>query len=979
MQAKGKLDLQVDDSGMEAALVFVPDDERGSLWNKPKIANFLEEKGIVTGISEEALDGALAEFSEAEEKVRKVVAEGTPPEQSETFYHWEECPVPEELSAEAERILTTAPPPEITRSRSSREKVKKKVSKKSNLPFVKPKQEVVEQWETKKWEEPVEVDPTVVDSGWVDEGQLIAKKEQGQEERSGLSVYGTRVRPSGEEKEEFFPGRGLREDREALYALYSGFLRRGEHWAEVIPFSRHRWELTESKDRATCYLSFQPGEEAAPVPGAEHILEAARQRGFTQEELLPTDEVERLIRSALKSGEEIREEPLTLARDGWYEITVSEDKLKATLSMEKGSARGKALPLKEVAREIKKRGFKGLDFEKVKSDLLEFYRSEGRELHDYLLAEGTAPEKAPDRSIEFTCEFLPEEEMERLLEAAKKQVTAEEYPSLKVYPLKEVQKMAWVKQETVFAELSTREQAASGEDVFGRPLEGKPGNDPDLDMHEHVGLKNDFLYAETEGILDKGEAEGEIKLRVRRHRDAAVTVTLSKDAMQAFLTLQEAEGSGEPLTLERVSAALEQRGVVKGINSAAVSNALEKARGGEEVEGFKVAEGIPPIDPGRSRLKFAVRRASGKSYTIKENGKADYKQQDHITTVEKDQLIARIVSSDTKPRDGWDVLGNKKPAKDPPPLSLEIGENIRQEEGETGGTKLYAQENGELYYDQKRIRVHTVHTVQNDVDLHTGNINFPGEVQVGGNVTRGFYVMAGSDVKIAGNIEGALVSSGGSVTVKQGIVGGNKAVVRAKKDIRTTFAEQATLLAVGDLKVKNSCLRCDIKCNGTLQLVSPKGELVGGETQTRRGLAAQQLGNEKHVTTRISFGQDYLVFDQIQKQEKEIGKLKENITQLDNQMRDYEKRGQRKALDNARNEKLKLMKLIEKRSMHLFSLRERYEEHFESRIEVRGKVYPGVIFESHGRFLEISSVKQKVAFTFDEEKGRIVEQEIKEE
>ena len=129
MQAKGKLDLQIDDSGMEAALVFVPDQEHGSLWNKPKIANFLEEKGIVTGISEEALDGALAEFSEAEEKVRKVVAEGTPPQQAETLYHWEECSVPEELSAEAERILTTAPPPEITRSRSSREKVKKKVSK----------------------------------------------------------------------------------------------------------------------------------------------------------------------------------------------------------------------------------------------------------------------------------------------------------------------------------------------------------------------------------------------------------------------------------------------------------------------------------------------------------------------------------------------------------------------------------------------------------------------------------------------------------------------------------------------------------------------------------------------------------------------------------------------------------------------------------------------------------------------------------
>lgn len=964
---------------MEAALVFVPDEENGSVWNKPKIENLLEEKGVVTGVSGESLEEALTAFAGAEEKVRKVVAQGQQPRPAKKSFEWEECPIPEELNEEAERVLTTAPPPEITRSRSSKEKVKKKVSKKSSLPFVKPKEEVVERWETKKWEEPVEVDPAVLATGWADEGQLIAKPAEGQEARSGLSVYGKRVPPEEEQNEEFFSGRGVREDREGLKATHSGFLRRGKNWAEVIPFSRHAWSLSESKDHATCYLSFEPGEEAATPPSARTILEAAKERGFTEEELLPEDEVQRLIRSAVKSGTAVEDQSITKARDGWYEITVTEDKLKATLSMRKGTAGGHPLSLKEAAADIKKRGFKDLDFEAVKSDLLEFYRGKERELRDYLLAEGTAPGKADDRTLEFTCEFVGEEELERLKKAAQEGSSSEEYPSLEEFPIDAVGRMAKVKKETVFAELSSGEAGEPGVDVYGKTLEGQPGSEPQLVMHEQVKRKDDSIYARTDGVLDVGEGEEALELRVRHHRDARVEVTLSDDAMQAFLSLTRAEGSGEQLSLERVSSELERQGVVKGINSGAVSNALEKAKAGEEVKNFKVAEGVPAIDPGRSRLKFAVRRATGKSYTIKENGKADYKNQDHITTVEKDQLIGHIVSSETKPKDGWNVLGKTLPAKEPPPLSLEIGDNIRREEDGQGNVKLYAEANGELYYDQKRIRVQTVHQVENDVDLSTGNLKFPGEVQIRGSVTRGFYVMAGSDVKVAGNVEGALVSSGGTVTVMQGIVGGNKAVIRAKREIETTFAEQATLLPVGDLKVKNSCLRCTIKCNGTVRLVSGKGELVGGEVQARRGVEAQQLGNKKNVTTRISFGQDYLVLDQIQKQEREIGKVKEKITALDNQMRELEKSGKRQELDKARREKLKLMKLIEKRSMHLFSLRERYEEHFESTVTIRGTVYPGVVLESHGRFLEINSEKEKVQFSFDEESGKILERELRRE
>ncbi len=107
----------------------------------------------------------------------------------------------------------------------------------------------------------------------------------------------------------------------------------------------------------------------------------------------------------------------------------------------------------------------------------------------------------------------------------------------------------------------------------------------------------------------------------------------------------------------------------------------------------------------------------------------------------------------------------------------------------------------------------------------------------------------------------------------------------------------------------------------------------------------------------------------------EIERLKALILQTDKRMKDLERSGF--ALDEVRQDKTKLLKLIEKRSLRVFDFRERFEEHHESAVVVRGVVHPGVVLESHNRFLEIQSRKERVAFTFDVQLGRIVEKPLK--
>jgi uncharacterized protein (DUF342 family) len=245
---------------------------------------------------------------------------------------------------------------------------------------------------------------------------------------------------------------------------------------------------------------------------------------------------------------------------------------------------------------------------------------------------------------------------------------------------------------------------------------------------------------------------------------------------------------------------------------------------------------------------------------------------------------------------------------------------------------------------------------------------------VGGSVLSGFSLVAGGDVAISGAVEASLVSSEGAVRIVEGMKGARKGTIRARLGIEAAFAEQALLLAVGDVRLKSGCVLCNVKTNGRLVVTAEKGSLIGGLCRARKGVDVAVLGSENYAKTEISFGQDYLVGDQIDAEEREIEKLKALILQSDRTMAELESAGA--GLDRIRQDKVKLLKLLEKRTHRIFDLREKFEAHVDSEVRVRGSVFPGVILESHNRFFEVRTRKSKVAFSFDQQLGRIIERPL---
>ncbi len=970
----GVLKLEVPEGGAYLDAIITPNAEEGDEWTPDKLLELLEERGVTAGYTRESVTEALRTISTSDEtSPRARLAEGVSPEpQKPETVEWEELPVPEEVEPYRERLLSEAEPPEIFREKKQRIKKSRPSEKKSVFGLGGQKNE--EYYETIVSRERVYIDPHVEQTGYAHEGERIGVVNEADNGSPGKDIYGRVIQPKRLSDIRFYNGPNTNRKARELFSETDGFVRIGKNWVDIVPFAFHDWGIRQSGDKATCLLDFEPGSALAPRPTAEEVIAAAGEEGFEKDLLLPEDEIAALLAQSIESGDGLEGVPLSKSRDASFDIFVSEDKLTAVLNLHKGRGRGKPLVLKEVGKAIKESGLKGLDFKKISEEVKAFYQSEETDLIGYLLAEGREPVQGPEREVEWGVRFMSEQEME----AQREELVS--HPdrlagllSLGEFPLSSVNLMGSVQKEQMIATVSPPVPGESGVDVYGKEIPAPAAPGPRFRCFEHVEEKEGVYVASRSGILDRADLEGITYLRVRPHNDAYVEVSMAQDRMSASLSLREGQGSGRRLTREMVDQAIEKAGVVQGIDLEVIARALEVAKDGESVQGVVFARGRAPRKGGDKELELLVEIAQDQGVTIRADGKADYRNRNRITTVDEHQPIAKILQPEDEPEEGWDVTGKPITPGKEQPWQLEIGEHIRQDTQEDGSVLLIADLPGEVLYDPEKpaIALRTVHTVDGDLDYGEGNVKFPGSVLIKGNVRSGFVVMSEGDISVAETVEGALLSASGTVTVQQGVKGQGKAVLRTKGEIRAGFIERATLLSVDDVKVKSAIMMSRVKCNGTVRLPNDRSRIVGGEIRARHGMVVHTLGSDKGTKTHVSFGQDYLVMDLIEKEEREIEKVKKRLTAVDFEMRKSEKGGKSELLERLRKEKVRLMKVLEKRGLRLFSLREKFETHFPSQVDVHGVLHSGVVFESHGRSMEVTDQKKSVTVAFNQQTGHI--------
>ena len=974
-QISGSVDLQVDAQAISATL-HIARHPAGQPWSAESISALLKRKGVANPVGTDALRRRIEEAARKDETEFTIVAaEGLPaeagtPERAE----FGDIAIPAELAGEAERVLAGAGNPEIIVKRTRKIQRQKTQTIKPKLPFGRPKQKRVVVTETETYPERVYVDPALQQTAYVEAEQRIGRVQPQKSGTPGRNVYGMVVHPKAVADPLFYCGNGIQRRGEELVATTTGFLRVGSNWADIVDYAPHGCEVTLSDDQATCFADFTPGSATAPLPDAAALLLQAVELGFESDQLIAADELARLLADAAerRATERI---PMTASRDASFDVQISEDRLTAVINLSKGKGRGKPLVLKEVGHAIASQGLARLDQKRIQQDILAFYRSSETDLIGYVLAEGTAAGEGPPREPEFSFRPLPETQQRDLVRSAREDPRAlEGVTSLDEFPIDAVTQMALVDREQRLVTVPPAVEGSAGSDVFGKAIKGAAAPEPPIKLLDNLTQTGTVVISRIDGVLDRGEINGVTMLRVRPHRDAEIGVTVTQDRMKAYLSLCDGVGSGRRIDEAAVNEALERHNVRHGLKPDVLKAAVRSAMEGERISNLLVAEGTPAENPSEQTFELLVQPVSQSAVTIRDDGSADYRNQQKMRTVTAETPLARILPQPAQARPGTDVSGAAVAPVNRPNALPQVGAFVRRDEQQDGSVLLVAEREGDFIYEGSRLEVRVEYSVNGDVDLASGNIRFPGSVNISGSVGSGFVVIAGGDITVGETVEASLLSADGRILVRQGVKGAGKGVLRSKSVIGTGFAEQAALLSVGDVTVNSGALHCTIKTNGRVVVQKDRGGIVGGTVRARHGVATSNLGSPNGLRTSVSFGQDYLIADQIEKEEKQIETIKQRIGAVDLSMRKDDLNAQ--AIEDLRREKKLLLKTMEKRSLRLFTLRERFEEHHEATIAVRGTVHPGVTLESHGRKIDISSERKNVIFRFDETTGRVIEQPI---
>ncbi len=928
LRFKGTVAVTFDAAKVEARLKLSRTGD--TVYDEEALLKLLGDAGV-TSVDPDVVADEVSSFQKSRETdAEVVVARGVPPVPG-TFEVWdwaELTPLSEELKTASVAVLKAAGPPDVFRIRVDRSGP-----------------------EQREIRERVLVDPNPLNVFAVKSGDRVARLVPPKAGTPGKSLFGQPVPAPVSRAGAVFAGQGLARRGAEVFAEVTGLLRRGRDWADVVAFQTERWELIYAEDKSNAYLTFDPkGGKISAGPLVAKMKADGLAPGLIPDEAT----VQSLLDGAVASSVALNRVPLVSDRPGSFAIRYADDRSVAYLDIRKHWGGGEPVDVKSLMARVREAGLKGLNADAVERTVQKFLNSAETELKDLVLAKGMPATPSQDQELDFDIDFLSAADLKALRESLGATLADDPIPDKDKLPAEAIVKAAPVRAGQEFARIQTPKdgQGKPGVDVTGKPVPAPEGKPPIMTLLSNIRREGAALIAEVDGMLEIGEGA---VMRVRPLSDAIVVVARSSDNFEATVTIVQGRGTGKHLEKSMLDAGLASAQVRFGIDEGKLARAWADAVAGKAVESVLFARGVPAANDVARRLSFA------------QPPRTDAEGRQRLLVRAGEEVAAYLQPADGEV-DGRDVLGNLIPSNEAEVRSLVVSPELSVKADQSGRLILTALKSGELVFDGESVSIVTQIAVA-AVGGKAGNLKFPGEVLVAGPVESGAYVMAGN-LKVQGRVGAALLSSDRNLQVAAGIHGEGKAVLRAKNHVSVGFVERALIMAVGDVHIGKVALGCTFRVNGKIVQKSSEGGVQGGSAKVRLGLDVMNLGSPSGLLTTVSFGQDYLVEDQIQAEVKETDKLREGIVKLDVFMKKLAP-SDREKLNSARQQKVLMMKMLDKRNLKLINLRDKFDLHVPSEIVVRENLYPGVSIESHGRVYEVKTKLNAVKIQFSEQTGRI--------
>jgi len=344
-------------------------------------------------------------------------------------------------------------------------------------------------------------------------------------------------------------------------------------------------------------------------------------------------------------------------------------------------------------------------------------------------------------------------------------------------------------------------------------------------------------------------------LEIANRMDATLQVVVSPGGLEARLTIFPPQG-GRSATKAEV---LEQL-ALKGINEGVLVDEINRAIADDSATDLVIARGREPVAGDDGRLEYLLPEVRERVPSVDPSGRTDYRNLGEIQVVRAgDALMRRHPPTQGTP--GISVTGQ--------PIAPKPGKDVRFAARLTGARTaddnpdlLIADIDGQPVQVKDGMMVEPILTLET-VNMTTGNIHFDGAVQVRGDVKAGMHIHASGDIEIGGVVEPATLDSGGSIVVKNGVLGsigqkeGSLHRIRCDGCFSATYAQQARIEAGDSIFIDDLAMQCELTAGNHIRLGDKRrGQVMGGLLRATLSIHARTLGAPNRIRTELEIGTD---------------------------------------------------------------------------------------------------------------------------
>ncbi|MCK5100939.1 MAG: DUF342 domain-containing protein, partial [Desulfobacteraceae bacterium] len=345
---------------------------------------------------------------------------------------------------------------------------------------------------------------------------------------------------------------------------------------------------------------------------------------------------------------------------------------------------------------------------------------------------------------------------------------------------------------------------------------------------------------------------------------AFVDLRISEDRVVAFIRVPEAVlGTDDIAPIKKL---IKKRGIKHGIvGDKFIRDFIKNCK--DPAEKFNVAIG-KPVEVGKpAEIIYHFNTEHESAGVVNEDGSIDFTSRGDSPFVKKGQLLAEKHPMEHA-KSGVDIFGETLLVGDVADIELECSDGTKLSED---GLNITAAISGQPNLDVKGVvSVLEQFTVKGDVDFKTGNINFKGNVVVGGTVKEGFTVEC--EELIANEINGGIIIIGGDLKVSNGIL---NADIQTQGSVQAKFINNSKIFGYRNIMVTREIMESKIAISGEMN--NETGRITGSIIAARMGFNVKQIGTEKAAPSVIKAGSDDHIQWIAEKYDKQISKIQQEL------------------------------------------------------------------------------------------------------